>query len=148
MKTAFLIGRIIVGAYFLYNGVSQFLHLGMMESAAAAKGVPLTPLAIPLAGLLLLVAGFSFLSGWKPAVGIAAIVLFLVPVSFSMHPFWREAGAQRMAGTVNFTKNMALLGAALMFAAIPRPWAASIAAGRRETEVPREPIPHRRTAAG
>lgn len=146
MKAAFLIGRIVVGGFFLFNGVNQFLHLRAVAGAAAGKGVPLPDLAIPAAATLLLVGGLSLLLGWKPAVGIAAIVLFLTPVSLYMHPFWKEAGAARMADTVNFTKNMALLGAALMFAAIPRPWPASVES-RATGSVP-EPIPHRRTAAG
>jgi uncharacterized membrane protein YphA (DoxX/SURF4 family) len=65
------------------------------------------------------------LLGWKPAVGIAAIVLFLAPVTYYMHPFWKEVGPERVNDSMNFLKNLALLGSALMFAAIPRPWAAS-----------------------
>ena len=45
-----------------------------------------------------------------------------------MHNFWTLADPQlRMADKVNFMKNMALLGAILMFLAIPLPWALSLA---------------------
>ena len=58
---------------------------------------------------------------------------------------WSETGAARMNDTINFLKNVALLGAALMFAAIPRPWAASVDAGAKRTH---EPVPMApRTAA-
>ena len=63
-------------------------------------------------------------------VGIAALVLFLVPVTVVMHPFWRESGATRMMDMVNFTKNVGLLGSILMLTAIPRPWPLSVE-GRR-----------------
>jgi uncharacterized membrane protein YphA (DoxX/SURF4 family) len=148
MKTSFLMGRIIVGAFFLYNGVNHLLNLAKFAGFAAAKGVPFPEIAIPISGILLLVAGLSFLLGWKPVVGIAAVTLFLIPVSYYMHGFWREAGAARSADMINFAKNMALLGAAWMFAAIPRPWAAGIESARRATEVPVAEYPTRRTATG
>jgi putative oxidoreductase len=56
-------------------------------------------------------------------------VLFLLAVSFPIHNFWAEADpAQRMADMVNFTKNMALVGATLIMAAIPQPWMYSVQA--------------------
>jgi putative oxidoreductase len=131
VKVAFLIGRIVVGFFYISNGVNLFLHRAMTVGYAAAKGVPYPALAVPVAAAFLVVGGLSLLLGWRPTVGIGAIVLFLVPVTFYMHPFWNEAGAERLNDTVNFTKNLALLGAALMLAAIPRPWMASVETGRR-----------------
>jgi len=152
VKAAFLIGRIVLGGFYLFNGMNLIVSRAMMVPFAAAKGVPLPGVAIPVAGVFLLVAGLSLLLGWRPLVGIGAIVLFLIPVSFFMHPFWSESGAERLNDTVNFAKNMALLGAALMFAAIPRPWAASVGARAKEPAEPpvdlsarREP---RRSAGG
>jgi putative oxidoreductase len=133
MKTAFLIGRIVVGGFYLFNGVNLVLSRAMVVPFAAAKGVPLPELAVPAAGALLLIGGLSILLGWKPVVGIGAIVLFLIPVSIYMHPFWSENGAQRLNDTVNFTKNLTLLASALMFAAIPRPWIAGVDASRGES---------------
>ena len=54
------------------------------------------------------------------------IVVFLVPVTFMMHAYWQETDPmQRINQRVNFQKNIALLGAALMLLMIPRPWALS-----------------------
>jgi hypothetical protein len=40
-----------------------------------------------------------------------------------MHAFWKEQEPQqRMQEMVNFTKNMALVGACLLAAARPEPW--------------------------
>ncbi len=148
MKTSFLMGRIIVGAYFLYNGVNHFMNRAKFVGLTAAKGVPFPEIAIPISGALLLVAGLSFLLGGKPVLGIVAITLFLVPVSYYMHGFWQETGAARSADMINFTKNIALLGAAWMFAAIPRPWAAGVEAVHRTDDVPVANYPPRRTATG
>ena len=97
-----------------------------MTGYTKAAGVPLPEIAVAGTGLLLFVAGFSFLLGYQPLIGIAAAVLFLVPVTLMMHSFWNMEGAARASNLVNFTKNVALLGSVLMFLLIPRPWPLSL----------------------
>ena len=127
MAQAFLVGRILVGCYYLREAFHQFTSLGPMSRTVAAHGVPTPELAVIVAGLLLLVAGLSFLLGVFPRVGVGAIVLFLVPVTLIMHAFWADRDpAQRQADIVNFTKNVALLGSALMFLTVARPWPYSV----------------------
>ncbi len=127
MAQAFLLGRILVGGYYLQSAFHQFAAVGPLSRAAAAHGVPAPEAAVIGAGLLLLVAGVSFLLGVFPRLGVGAIVLFLVPVTLIMHAFWadRDPG-QRQADIINFTKNIGLLGSSLMFLAVPRPWPYSI----------------------
>lgn len=127
METAFLIGRIILGIYYLFNASNHFRRLGMMSGYAASKGVPAPRLFVVVTGILLLIGGVSMLLGLWPVIGVAALVAFFIPVSFWMHNFWavRDPMAKALE-MVNFTKNMALLGSALMFLAIPQPWPMSL----------------------
>src|SRR6266852_5959813 len=111
MALAFLIGRLIFGGFFLINGVNLFLSHAQATQYAAAKGVPVPDVAVIVAALLLFFGSISILLGWRPDLGITAIVVFLVAVTFPMHNFWAETGAQRTAEMVNFMKNIALLGA-------------------------------------
>jgi hypothetical protein len=56
-----------------------------------------------------------------------AIIGFLLPVSLRMHRFWEEQDpAQRTIELVNFTKNMALVGAALALMELREPWPLSL----------------------
>jgi uncharacterized membrane protein YphA (DoxX/SURF4 family) len=127
MPQAFLFGRILVGCYYLQAAFHHFTDVSHLSRAAAAHGVPAPEVAIIGAGVLLLVAGLSFLLGAFPRLGVAAIVLFLVPVTLIMHPFWADrVPAQQQADLINFTKNVGLLGSALMFLAVPRPWPYSV----------------------
>jgi uncharacterized membrane protein YphA (DoxX/SURF4 family) len=128
MAVLFLLGRLIFGAFFIVNGLNHFIGYSQFVAFAAAKGVPLAGVAIPVAGALILFGGTSILLGWRPLLGVAAIVLFLVGVTFPMHNFWAESGAARMNDIINFTKNLALVGATLIFVAVPRPWAYSVEA--------------------
>ncbi len=127
MEIAFLIGRIIVGVYYLFNAANHFSQIDMMTGYAGSKGVPAPKLAVGGSGLLLLVGGLSILLGYQPLIGVIAIVLFLLPVTFMMHNFWTVEDPQmKMGEMVNFMKNMALIGSALMFLAIPAPWPFSL----------------------
>jgi len=119
----FLLGRILYGGFFVLGGINHFQNLGMMSGFTASKGVPAAKAGVILSGLLILVGGLSVIVGWHVRIGLACIVLFLIPVTFLMHNFWVEKEMMpRINQMVNFQKNLALLGAALMMLMIPRPW--------------------------
>ena len=127
MDTLFLIGRIILGGFFIYSGLNHFLGFGMMANYTKMKGIPLPQLAVAITGLMLILGGLSMVLGAYPKIGIALLAGFLIPVSLLMHNFWKIQDPQlKVADKVNFTKNMALLGAVLMFLAIPSPWPLSV----------------------
>ena len=76
------------------------------------------------------------LAGIKPRQGIAALIACLVPITLQMHRFWEiDEPQQRMTEMTNFSKNMALVGAALAMLQIREPWPASVDAARRHEEM-------------
>jgi uncharacterized membrane protein YphA (DoxX/SURF4 family) len=128
MNVAVLVGRIIVGVYYLYNALNHLVFApGQLAEYAASKGVPLPMLAVIVAGVLLLIGGLSILLGVYTRLGVIALVIFFLPVTFWMHDFWNvQDPMQRMGQMVQFVKNLALMGSALMFLGIPEPWAYSL----------------------
>ncbi len=136
MRALFLLGRTVFGGFFLWNGLNHFQNRRMLAGYAGSKGTPAPGTAVPATGGLLVTAGTSIITGTNARRGLALVVAFLVPVSLQMHRFWdAEDPAERQAELINFTKNMALVGAALMMMQIPEPWPLSVDAARR---VPRE----------
>jgi uncharacterized membrane protein YphA (DoxX/SURF4 family) len=130
MDTAFLIGRLIFGGYWLMAAVNHFKNLAHMSDYAKAKGTPLPKLAVTGTGVILLAGGLSMLLGVYPAVGIVLLIVFLLGVSVQVHSFWKVDDAQlKQIDIINFTKNMALIGALLMFLLLPRPWPMSLGIG-------------------
>ncbi|HEY3886181.1 MAG TPA: DoxX family protein [Vicinamibacterales bacterium] len=118
-----LLGRLIFGGYFLYNGINHFRNKQNMTGYAQAKGVPAPAVAVQGSGALMILGGLSLLTGYKPKVGAALIGTFLTSVTPSMHTFWKEQDPQRrQMETVNFLKNVALLGGAMIAAGRPEPW--------------------------
>ena len=131
MKTVFLLGRLIFGGFFLYNGLHHFQERKAMTQYVGAKNVPMPEIAVATTGAMLLLGGASILSGVKPKLGTVAIMGFLAGVSPIMHDFWNSKDSQhRQADMVNFMKNMALLGAAMSLMGMEEPWPMSLPIGR------------------
>jgi putative oxidoreductase len=116
--TVLLIGRILFGGYFLFSAFNHFSSLSNMAGYAQSKGVPNPKLAVAGGGVLLAIGGISVLFNIFPLAGLSALILFLLPVTFVMHAFWNVSEPMaRMGEMVNFTKNVALLGAVVILLA-------------------------------
>ena len=137
MRALFLAGRAIFGGFFAYNGVNHFQNKKMMAAYAESKGVPATAAeaAIPATGAMLLAGGLSIMAGASPRQGLATVIGFLIPVTLQMHRFWEaEDPQERMNEMIQFSKNLALVGAAMMLLQIPEPWPISIDEARASDE--------------
>lgn len=123
----FLIGRILLGGFFLFMAVQHFSAVGQLSRYAGSKGVPAPRLAVLGSGALLLIGGLSIVTGIWPGLGVLAIAGFLIPVSLLMHAFWSvdDPQAQQMEFS-QFSKNLALLGATLALLAVETPWPLSL----------------------
>lgn len=127
MSILFLVGRIVLGGYFLMNAWNHFTKLDGYSAYAAAKGVPSPKVGVFVSGVLLLLGGLGLLFGVSPTASITLLILFLLPVSFFMHPYWKLSDPNaRMMEQIAFMKNMALIGALLMLYATPLPWAYAV----------------------
>jgi putative oxidoreductase len=123
MSWILLLGRLLFGGFFFLSGINHLTQAGTYVGYVAGHGVPSPGAAVIGTGILLLLGGSSVLLGVAPRVGLALLVLFLVPVTFVMHAFWNIPDVQaRMFEMGNFMKNMALTGAALGWMAVPVPW--------------------------
>jgi putative oxidoreductase len=115
----------------LVDGKFQPLQEPQLQSEyAKARGTPSPKLAVGGAGVILLLGGLSMLLGVYPVVGIILLIIFLLGVSFQMHAYWKVDDAQmKQIDMINFTKNLALVGALLMFLLLPHPWPMSLGIG-------------------
>jgi len=115
MKYIVLVGRILFSTIFIMTIMGHFSKQDI--SFAAAAGVPLAPIAVPVSGIIAFLGGLSIAFGYKAKWGAWLIVLFLVPITLMMHNFW--AAPDKMAAQMQmamFIKNISILGAALMIA--------------------------------
>ncbi|MBV9437883.1 MAG: DoxX family protein [Acidobacteria bacterium] len=127
MKAPFLMGRLLFGGFFLYNGINHFKEAESMSQYAESKHVPQPEAAVLVSGAALIAGGASLLLGIKPKFGAAAIAGFLAGVSPIMHDFWKQQDPQqRQMETIQFAKNMALMGGALALMSVKEPWPSSV----------------------
>ena len=104
----------------MFSGYNHLAHFNTMAGYAASKHVPMPKIMVMISGLLIFLGGLWILTGYFVQIGVLELALFLIPVTFKMHDFWNDTDPnQKMSNRVNFMKNMALLGAALMFLQIP-----------------------------
>jgi len=135
MKLPFLLGRLVFGGFFLYNGINHLKQRKSLAQYAQSKNVPMAEAVVTATGVVLIAGGASILLGVKPKLGTAAIAGFLAGVSPIMHDFWSvQEPNQRMNEMINFSKNMALLGSALALMGVDEPWPASVPISRKEIE--------------
>ena len=112
-----LLGRIFYSAIFIMTGPNHFRAETI--GFAAAQGVPLASIAVPLSGIIALLGGLSIALGYRAKLGAWLIVLFLIPVTLMLHRFWGLSDPQFAAlQQAMFMKNLAMLGAALIIARV------------------------------
>ena len=122
MEIAFFAGRVIAGIYFLTNAYSHLVKTNQLAGYASMKGVQQPKLAVFVSGILLLLGGFSVLFNMYLPIGIFLLIIFLLPVTFLMHAFWKEKNPHiRSTEYIQFMKNMALVGLLLMLLGVLSP---------------------------
>ncbi len=119
MFTVFTVGRIIFGLYWLLAAFNHIKNHKGMTGYAASKGIPAPGVSVIISTILLIVGGLSIITGYMVFIGLIALIVFLVGVTFTMHAFWKESDPMtKMNSMINFQKNIALIGALLMLLAI------------------------------
>jgi putative oxidoreductase len=118
MGIVVLLGRIFYSFLFIMSGFGHLtIQKKLLTGFVKSKSLPAPELLVLISGLVELVGGILIVLGYRAEWGAWLIVLFLVPVTFTMHNFWTVKDPQaRMTEMANFEKNMALMGAALLIA--------------------------------
>jgi uncharacterized membrane protein YphA (DoxX/SURF4 family) len=127
MLYLFILGRILLGGYFIISGYRHFAHLESNTQYAQSKGVPMAKVSVVITGIMMLLGGLGILLGIYVQCAVLLLILFLLGTLVKMHRYWKATDPMaRMGEHINFYKNLALIGALLMLLAIPAPWAWSL----------------------
>jgi putative oxidoreductase len=113
MKYSLLLGRALFASIFIMSAPGHFTK--SMVQSAASHGVVAPEILVPLAGVIALLGGLSVLLGYRAKFGSWLLVVFLVPVTLTMHNFWAvsDPAAAKMQQMM-FMKNLVMLGGALI----------------------------------
>jgi len=108
------LGRTLYAGILAYMAVDGFQNNEKRVAIAAEKGVPMADVFVPFVTGMLLVANLGVLF-WKfPRASAGALIVFFLGTTPAIHDFWTMEGQERQANKINFLKNVALLGGAVI----------------------------------
>jgi putative oxidoreductase len=114
MDAVFLIGRILFASLFLVSGLTAHFNRQGVEYARAYNA-PAPELLVPASGAAIVLGSVLVALGIWADIGALLIAAFLIGITPIMHAFWKETEPQQQQIQIAmFTKNVALLGAALV----------------------------------
>jgi putative oxidoreductase len=112
-KALVLAGRALFSAIFIASGFNHFSRETI--GYAAQSGLPMAELLVPASGMIAIAGGLGILLGYRTKLAAWLIVLFLIPVTFTMHNFWAvEDPMMALMQRAMFMKNLSMLGGAFL----------------------------------
>jgi putative oxidoreductase len=106
-------GRILLALIFVISGYGKLVGFDGTVGYIASKGLPLPQLAAAAAIAIELVGGVLLVIGWQARWAATAIFVFLIPTTLIFHPFWAAAAANQQMETIQFMKNLCIMGGML-----------------------------------
>ena len=109
-----LIGRVILGLFFVIAGVRNALHYSERKTPATNYGWKLPAPVTALGFASQLVGGLSVMLGIYPGLGAALLILFLIGATELFHNFLMFQGEARQPHLYFTLVNIALCGYCLL----------------------------------
>ena len=108
------LGRLLYSGILAAMAIDGFRNNEKRVEVARESGVPMPDVMVPFATGMLLVANLGILFWKYPRVSAGMLAVFFVSTTPVIHDFWTMEGKERQANKINFQKNVALLGGALL----------------------------------
>jgi putative oxidoreductase len=118
-NTCLLIGRFLLGLYFILPGISKITGYEGTVTYMEVHNVPMISALLPLTIVMQLVLGAALIVGFRGKLAAFFLAGLTLVISVYMHNFWDFAeGMERNHETQNFFKNMGITAGLLMVAAL------------------------------
>ncbi|GAA4433883.1 DoxX family protein [Bremerella cremea] len=119
-----VVGRLFIVTIFvmsaLGNKIPQFSNVAQYM---ASEGVPAPQVMLAGAIVFLIVGGLSVLLGFYARFGAILLFTFLVLATYFFHDFWTFEGEAAQMQTIQFMKNLSMMGTMLFIMAVGSgPW--------------------------
>jgi len=106
-------GRTLLALIFLMSGLSKIGGFAGTAGWMASKGLPMTEVLLAITIVIELGASLMIIAGFKARLGAAALLLWMIPVTFIFHNFWAMPAAEQQIQMIMFMKNLGLMGGML-----------------------------------
>ncbi len=109
-----LLGRLVLGFLFLYNGYNHFVDFEGRKGYAEYKGAPMPGASVIASGVVLSLGAIGIIVGAFPVLSAGALATFLIVATPMFHDFWNAGEEERENELNHFLKNAGLLGGTLV----------------------------------
>ena len=116
-----LIGRFLLGLYFLVPGVMKFTASEQTLAYMQGHAIPFAEPLLYVAGITNIIGGVLLISGRHAKLVAFAFVVYVLLVNFMLHDFWTMEGDAATRETQNFIKNLGILAGLLVLAGSAAP---------------------------
>lgn len=109
------VARLLLAFIFLTAGINKLMDFnGTLEYMAQNGMTNSTGVLLAGAIVFLLAGSVSLILGYHARIGAALLILFLIPTTLIFHAFWAVPQEQAQLQTIQFMKNLSLLGGLLL----------------------------------
>jgi putative oxidoreductase len=108
-----LVGRILLAHIFVLSGYGKIIGFAGTAGYMAKYGMPMVEPLLVATIAIELIGGLMLVVGWKARWAALAIFLFIIPATLIFHAFWAVPQEQVMMQTIQFQKNLAIMGGML-----------------------------------
>jgi putative oxidoreductase len=107
-----LLGRVLIGGIFVQSGFDKLMGLDAFGAGLAARGLPATlaPVLATIGASVEFFGGLAIVFGLMTRCAALLMIAFVIVATLISHRFWVFQGAERRAQTVQFAKNVAIIG--------------------------------------
>jgi putative oxidoreductase len=115
--TLALVGRILLAWMFVPAGFGKIAGFSGSVGYATSSGLPMPEVGVAIGLVIELIGGLMLLVGFKTRWAALALALFTAVAAIFFHNYWAMPEAQKMMQQLMFSKNVAIVGGLLAFAA-------------------------------
>ena len=117
----FLVGRTLLGLYFLVFGALKVPTYFDTLSLMISKGVPLSGALLPITIIIQVLAGFFLIIGQNLRISSLLLVGLTFLINIFIHDFWNLTGDPSQAHEAqNFIKNLGIIAGLFVLATIDK----------------------------
>lgn len=110
-----LLGRVLIAFIFLFEAYDSIAFFKATKEQMIGYGITWHTETLLMAAIFLLIlGGILVLIGYRSGFGAVLLLLYWVPITFIVHAWWNEVGFDRRMESMQFMKNMAIIGGLLI----------------------------------
>ncbi|MCF6292102.1 MAG: DoxX family membrane protein [Robiginitomaculum sp.] len=116
--TYLLLGRYLLGLYFLAPGVAKILAPDLQLALMHHHSIPYAGVLLYIAGIAQIAGAIALMSNRFVRITCLGFVIYILIINFALHDFWNYSGGFAVRELQSFIKNLGILAGILVLASV------------------------------